>query len=298
MVPLAYGIPTDKEGLQLRLGVERGLFRAEGVALNIETVFGGPEIAARYDSGRLKIGELGSPPATTALARGARFRIVASSVRRQALQYVVTAPGLEAWQDLRGRTVAALSIGSCSYWFFREVLQRNGLDPDRDVNLVGLGTRYPQVVELFASGELAAAVISEPNVSIGECAGAFRVRQPLADPEFCPTMQWSVVVANLAFIEAEPELVAAVLRGCRASYRYCEANPDEWVAFGARYFGIDRATMARAIERERPGLHADGEILLDSLQQAIDLQVRLGAFDVPLRAADIVDLRFLSREKQ
>ena len=49
--------------------------------------------------------------------------------------------------------MGALSRGSCSYWFGRLVLAANGLDPDRDVELVGLNERYPKVVDLFESGE-------------------------------------------------------------------------------------------------------------------------------------------------
>jgi ABC-type nitrate/sulfonate/bicarbonate transport system substrate-binding protein len=200
MIALDYGIPTDKEGLQLRLGVERGFFRDEGIALNVRIVFGGPEIAAAYDSGALKIGELGTPPGITAMARGARFRIVASGVRGRAVQYLVAAPAVADWSDLRGRRVAALSVGSCSYWFARLVLQSQGLDPDRDVQLVGLGERYPRVLELFREGELHGAVISEPNVSIGESEGLFRVMEALTDRAYCPTMQWSIVVANQRFV--------------------------------------------------------------------------------------------------
>lgn len=289
---VAYGIPTDKEAIQLRLGIERGFFRDEGLDLSLEVVFGGPEIASRYDSGALSIGELGSPPATTALAKGARFRIVGSSIRRRALQYVVAHPSVRGWDDLRGKTVAALSIGSCSYWFMRAVLSHHGIDPDRDLTMVGLGTRYPRVTELFDSGELQAAVLSEPNVSIGEDGGHFRIMQALTDPEFCPTMQWSVIVANQGVIAREPELVRAVLRGCVKSYRHCLANPDELAGFGARYFGIARTTMAKSIRREAADLHADAEVDMPGLQQAIDLQRRLGAFNVPLRAEDIVDRRF------
>ena len=292
-VTLEYGIPTDKEALQLRLGIARGFFREEGIDLTLKIVFGGPEIARAYDEGVLKIGELGSPPATTAIGRGARFKIVASGVRRRALQYFVAAPAIGDWNDLRGKTVAALSIGSCSYWFMREVLQRHGLDPDRDLKIMGLGERYPHVVDLFRCGELAGAVLSEPNVSIGEGSGAYRVMLGLTDTAFCPDMQWGVVVAGPGTIANESELVRAVLRGCRKSYRYAAANPDEWIAFGADYFGIERATMAKSIEREMSGLHFDGEIDLSGLQQAIDLQVRLGALKQPLRAQDIVDLRFL-----
>jgi hypothetical protein len=51
--------------------------------------------------------------------------------------------------------------------------------------------------------------------------------------------------------------------------------------------------MARSIEREMPGLHCDGEVDLRGLQQAIELQHRLGAIDFKLKAADIVDSRFV-----
>src|SRR6185369_16656037 len=214
-VALEYGIPTDKEALQLRLGIARGFFREEGIELALKVVFGGPEIARAFDEGALKIGELGTPPATTAIGRGARFKIVASSVRRRAVQYFVAAPAIGDWSDLRGKTVAALSIGSCSYWFMREVLQRHGLDPDGDLKIAGLGERYPRVVDLFRSGELAGAVLSEPNVSIGEGSGAYRVMAGLTDPVFCPDMQWSVVVAGVGAIANEPELIRAVLRGCQ-----------------------------------------------------------------------------------
>jgi NitT/TauT family transport system substrate-binding protein len=141
----------------------------------LRVVFGGPEIAAAYDSGHLKIGELGTPPGLTAIGKGARFKIVGSSVRRGAVQYFVARPEIDGWKALAGRRLGVLTIGSCSYWFMREVVSHHGLDPDSDVEIVGLGPRYPKVVDLVSSGALAGAIISEPNVSIGEAAGGFKV---------------------------------------------------------------------------------------------------------------------------
>jgi NitT/TauT family transport system substrate-binding protein len=295
LMKLEYGIPSDKEAIQLRLGIERGFFIDEGLDLSLRVVFGGPEIAAQYDSNSLKIGELGSPPATTALAKGARFRIVGSGIRRRALQYLVVAPSVADWSDLRGQSVGVLSIGSCSYWFARMVLQRNDLDPDTDVRVIGLGSRYPQVIDLFKAEEIRAAVLSEPNVAIGEYHGAFRVLKALTEPTYCPTMQWTVIVANNEVIAREPELVRAVLRACRRAYHHAADHPDELARFGARYFGIDAPTMMRAIDRERADLHYDCEIDMEGLEQAIELQQRLGAFTRPLRVRDIVDDRYLPR---
>lgn len=292
-IRIEYGIPTETAGLQLRLGIQHGFFRDEGLDLSLRVVFGGPEIAAAFDSGKLLIGELGTPPATTAIHRGARFKIVASSVRRRVVQYFVAAPAIRDWSDLRGKRVAALSKGSCSYWFLRELLQHHGLDPDTDLDTIGLGERHPQIVELFLNGELSGAVLSEPSVSIGEQAGAFRVMQALSDPAFCPDMQWNVVVAAPRALAEEPELIRSVLRGCQKSYHYAAEHRDEWIAFGADFFGTRRETMAKAVQRELHGLHFDGEIDMRGLQQAIDLQVRLGAISRPMPAEDLVDSSFL-----
>src|ERR1700760_4578394 len=138
--PLTYGVPTDRCGLQLRLGIEKGFFRDEGIDLELRVVFGGPEIAAELDAGRLLVGELGAPPGLTAMANGARFKIVGSGVRRGAVLYFVA---------LKRARLGVLSKGSCSDWYMRELLCHRGLDPEADVTIVGLGQRYPEVLTLL-----------------------------------------------------------------------------------------------------------------------------------------------------
>lgn len=123
MQALEYGIPTDREGIQLRLGIERDFYRDEGLEFSLKVVFGGSEIAAEYDSGRLKIGEIGTPPALTAIAIGSRFKIVGSSVRRGAVSYLVVNPRLAQrsgltlqapdWKCCRWEAAAIGSFGRC-----------------------------------------------------------------------------------------------------------------------------------------------------------------------------------------
>jgi NitT/TauT family transport system substrate-binding protein len=274
------------------LGAEKGFFRDEGIDLALRIVFGGPEIAAEYDAGRLPIGELGTPPGLTALAKGARFKIVGSSVRRGAVQYFVAHPRLKDWPDLLGSKIGVLSRGSCSDWYTREVLKHHHVDPESDVTVVGLGPRYPKVLQLLADRELDGAMISEPNVTEGEEAGLFNVWLGMNKLDFVPRMQWSIVVANDNILAHEPNLVAAVLRGCRRSYHYAAQNRDEWADFGAHYFKISRDTMTRAIDREFNDLHFDCAIDRAGLSAAIALQRRLGAVTAPLSPADILDERF------
>ena len=71
---------------------------------------------------------------------------------------------------------------------------------------------------------------------------------------FVPTCSGAWSLPGPDTIANEPELIRAVLRGCQKSYRYAAAHRDEWIAFGADYFGIARETMANSIERESAGL--------------------------------------------
>jgi len=105
-------------------------------------------------------------------------------------------------------------------------------------------------------------------------------------------MQWTIVVANNDALAREPDLIRAVLRGCRRSYRYAADHRDEWADFGASYFRISRATMMKSIEREFDDLHFDCEIDEDGMEAAIALQQKLGSVIGPLRLTDILDSRF------
>ena len=185
-IPVEYGVPTDRCGLQLRLGIEKGFFRDAGIDLALRIVYGGPEIAAEFDAGRLKIGELGTPPGLTALAQGARFKIVGSSVRRGAVQYLVVNPRFSDWRDLPGAQLGALSRGSCSDWYMRAVLTHHAIDPDNDVTVIALGPRYPQLMKMLESGELDGAIMSEPHVTVGEEAELFKVWLGLNALDFVP----------------------------------------------------------------------------------------------------------------
>jgi ABC-type nitrate/sulfonate/bicarbonate transport system substrate-binding protein len=290
---IEYGVPTNRCGLQLRLGIEKGFFRDENIDLHVRVVFGGPEIACEFDSGRLPIGELGTPPGLTALAKGARFKIIGSGVRRGAVQYFVVHPRFSQWHELRGARLGVLSPGSCSDWYMRKVLKQRGMDPQADVTICGLGSRYAAILELLAANSLDGAILSEPHVAMGEAAGLFKVWLGMNKLDFVPRMQWTIAVANDAILANQADLVAAALRGCRRSYRYAADNRDEWADFGAHYFNISRDTMTRSIEREFEDLHFDCAVDVEGLEAAVALQRELGAVTTPVALNDIVDNRFV-----
>lgn len=287
-IKLDYGVPTDRSGINVRFGVVKGFFAEEGIDLNVKVVFGGPEIAAAYHAGDLKIGELGSPPGVTAIARGHRFKIVGSGLQRGVSLFLLLSPEIGTWTDLKGKTFGALSRGSCSYWYLRELLSQHGLDPDTDVTIRGLGPDYPRQLELFERGEIAGLLSSEPNGALGEYRGLVRSWGDVFSLAKVRPLQWVIQVANEDFVAKEPDLVRAVLRTALRSSRYLAAHRDEWIEFAADHFEVPRSVAKAAIEREAPFFQFDGRLDEGGLQNAIDLQHYLGAIPDRLPAGSFL----------
>ena len=80
---ISYGVPSGNDALTVRFGIEEGLFEDEGLDLSMQVVFGGPDIAAAFDTGEVPIGSLGSPSAITAMASGKRFATAPMPNRRK-----------------------------------------------------------------------------------------------------------------------------------------------------------------------------------------------------------------------
>lgn len=293
MYELQYGVPTDKCALTVRMGIDRGFFRDEGIDLSVKVVFGGPPLAEAYNNNELQIGEIGSPPGVIFMSRGYKFKVVGGALRRKAHMYFGARPGINNWEDMKGKRLGLLSRGSCPEWYVRAMLVHRGLDPDNHLEYVGLLDNYERIMDLLADGSLDGAICVEPAMAIGESRGVLRCWGAVYDETYLPQFQWIIHVARPDFIAKEPELVTAVLRACKRSAHYAAANVEEWIDYGATHYQTDRSTAERAVRRELPHLHLDGQVDLKGLQEMIELQRRLGVVERPMTVDEICDLRFM-----
>ena len=288
---IEYGRPTDKCAITVQLGIQEGLFEEEGLDLSVKTVFGGPQIADAYDNGDLEIGEMGSPPAINAIAEGKAFQVVGSGVRRKANMFFAVRKGIESYEELKGKRIGMLGIGSCPDWIMQKILRSEGVDPEL-VEFVPLLNEYPKVVDYVADGRIDACIAIEPNVSIGEDRGVLDYWVPAFDAPYLPNYQWIVHVARKELLEREPTVVESVLRGCQRSAHYAANNVDEWANTAAGLYGTSTDVMRAAIDRELPHFHLDGQIDVEGMQKSIELQFELGGIPEMMNLEDFLDLRF------
>lgn len=287
-----YGAVTSHASVLSRFAVEAGFFARQGIDLQVKTVFGGPEMSAAVEAGDVHVGEVGTPPGLTAIGEGRRIRIVGSALDRGLAFFLIARPDIATWADFKGKTVAALSKGSCGYWYLRDILSQNGVDPDADVTFRHLGSEFGRQLELLEKDEISGLLASEPYVSLGERSGVTRLwggPQALAD---VPSIQWSIQIASEDFIARDPDLLRDVLEIVRQTAHYAQANPDEWRAFYRKLHKVDDEIARRAIEAEWPYFHFDGQIDREGLERALDLQFRIGSTQRRLDFDAVTDLRY------
>jgi NitT/TauT family transport system substrate-binding protein len=287
-----YGLPSGNDALTVRFGIEQGIFETEGLDLTARIVFGGPELADAYDTGEIPIGGIGSPSGLHAMAVGKRFKVIGSGCRQRAHMYLGVRKGINSYEELRGKRLGVLSIGSCPSWIARKILIREGLDPDKDITFVPLLEEYPRIVEILEEGRIDAFLATEPNLSIGEDRGLLDIWAAAYETPYLPHYQWIVRVANIDFIAREPELVASVLRGCRRAANHAARNVDAFIRFVAGQYGASERAARHAMEREMPHYQLDCQLDMPGLQVSVDMLHEYGGIDRPMRAEEFTDLRF------
>lgn len=76
------------------------------------------------------------------------------------LYLVADDPGIKNWPDLKGKNVAVGARGFSPDLVFRGLLNKQGLRPGKDVNIV-YGSS-PEIAQMLAAGKLSLAVLPEP----------------------------------------------------------------------------------------------------------------------------------------
>ena len=292
MAKITYGAVTDHTAILTRFALTKGFFREAGIDLTLKAVYGGPEMSAAVDRDEVQIGEVGTPPGLTAIASGHRIRIVGSGLDRGLAFFLIAHPSIATWADFKGKTVAALSRGSCGYWYLRDLLQQHGVDPDRDVAFRYLGPDSGRPLDFFASGEIVGMLASEPHVTVGERKGVAKFWGGPLELGDVPDIQWSIQIANTGFLDRDPALARETLRVIRDTGQYAKHHREEWLAFYADLFGVDRSVARAALEREWPLFHFDGQVDVPGLVRAIEYQHKIGAIPRIFGVDEVARLEF------
>src|SRR5919106_1670504 len=144
----------------LEFAVNRGYFKRHGLDVQLITVRQSDVIIAATVSGELNFMDI-IPTAILASVRGLPIRTIA--VVLKSVPYVLIGQSnVRSASELKGKKIGVSSLGGMSAYLVREIVARNGLNPDRDVTFLAIGGTSARTAALF-SGTIDAALVVAPD---------------------------------------------------------------------------------------------------------------------------------------
>jgi len=228
------------------------LLRSEGFT-DIEWVSGGPtglanagtEGARRLGAADVDVMTNFAAPLVVALDQGIRITVLAG-VHVGCFDLIATEK-VRTIKDLKGKTVAVLSLGSAQHVFLSAIATQVGLDPRRDINWL----TYPADVakELLRQGKIDAFLGFPPDPQelrarrIGHVVLSSAIDRPWSQYFCC------LVVANREFVSRYPIATKRVVRAILKGDQICAADPERAArAYIDRGFATNRDYAVQAIK--------------------------------------------------
>ena len=215
----------------LEFGVNRGFFKKQGLDVQLLTVRQSDVIIAATVANELNFMDI-IPTAILASVRGLPIRTIAVVLKR-APYVLIGQPNLRSAAELKGKKIGVSSVGGMSAYLVREILARNGLNPDRDVTFLAIGGTSARSAALFGGTIDAALVVAPDNYPL-ERKG---YRRLLLASDYV-NYPLSGVAASADFLAKNNAVAVSFLKGLMEGAKFARENKSDSVAFIKDYLKV------------------------------------------------------------
>ena len=202
-----YGTTSSTAHLPVWVAKDAGYFTKNGLNVEPVNIRGGALITMGIMSGQLQFSGAGAESAVAARVEGGDVVLLACPVDSDPV-YFITRPEIKSAAELKGKATAVTRLGSTTHFYLRAAARYVGLDPEKDLTILQLGTGTETVAAL-ENGRISAAAITHryalPFLQRGWPLLVDLSTTDLVYPSSC-------VASSRAFVKAEPKLVEDFLR--------------------------------------------------------------------------------------
>jgi NitT/TauT family transport system substrate-binding protein len=272
----------------LEMGKRQGIFRRNGIELEVVYVNSGSLLSQGLIGGTFDLAFSQGSEAMVAKLRGADVRIAAVVANRFNHVYL-TAPSITSFRQLKGKKVAVSRFGSGSHFQTNLALREGGLDPEKDVTVLQIGNSGARITAIL-SGVVDGTIMAADFVPKARREG-FNVLADLADTK----IEYPFLSLNMmgGYIDKNFRLVKSLIKSMSESIRALQTDPaNARIAIRAALKTDDTETIDYALARSVQVLARRPFPTAAGIQTVID-ELGKEAAGKTLKFEDYVDLRAL-----
>lgn len=219
--------------MPLWIGVQAGLFRQEGVELDVELHEGVDEVTNRLVDGRVQLAfGITEHVILNAEACG-RLKVIGGNVNRLPFS-LIAGKSIRGFQDMRGKVVGVSSLRAGSSSLVMRLFEAHGLRHPADYRMVAVGPILARWT-MLQSGEIDAGLQGAPLNYIANDAGFPTLAEPRAQ---FPDFQFTSLNVDTDWAAAHAGLLVRFMRGFIRSHAWFYANRD-----GARAIAMQETSI-------------------------------------------------------
>ena len=271
--------------LPMMVAQERGFYKREGLDLELIFVRGATTAVQALIANQIHfIFSIG--PQMPAVWEGNDIMLLAQQVGRPTFSMVVT-PDIQKIADLKGKKIG-VTFGGSTAAGTKALLELNKINPDKDVEYIGLPGNEPKIAAM-KQGIISAALLAPPADYLAMKAGLKRLVS-LAD--IFKDTAFTGLAANRKTISENPQMVKRMVRAIVRSVLHTRDNPEDAMQVLTKRLGLDREAAQDAYQMIKDALvpvPTEKGVDLMAQWQAIALNIK------PKRKpAEYMDLRFVN----
>jgi NitT/TauT family transport system substrate-binding protein len=272
-----------------------GSFERYGLKIQPIYIRGGRLGIQAAISGDLFMQLQGASTAVSAWAQGSKELQFIGAVGNRLDYVLITLPSIRKPEDLKGKRIGVSQIGASSDFIARHAVRQLGLNPEKDVTIVGTGGAGERWAAL-SGGHIQATVVQPPFTLLARKAG-YPVLLDFSKQDFEYTIAGPLTTRS--FIRSDRETVMNFMRGLADGMDFYrdEKNRDKVIKFLGDYYRSNAVEeleeTRRAYSQLTPGLPM---ISVKAIENVIANDKSLAGMN--LKPAELLDLSFVEKLAQ
>jgi NitT/TauT family transport system substrate-binding protein len=269
--------------IDLYIAQERGFFRQEGLLAEVVQVRGNIGVTALLSGDAHAVNNVGT--VIRAMERSdLPVKVITQSLKNN-LFWLVTKPEVKSLSELKGKIFGTTTFGGAQHLAAARLLQKAGLNPDKDITVV-IGGDVPAQLQSLVSGTIQLAALSPPTVILARDKFKLKIHGSTLDD--LPNLQ-----NGLAFTEKllreNRELVRRILRARSRAHRYFWENERGSAEVLANYLKVELPIALESYRLARPAFTTNGLATDKEVEDFLRADAEVLKLKEPVPAARIFD---------
>jgi ABC-type nitrate/sulfonate/bicarbonate transport system substrate-binding protein len=268
--------------LPLWVAKDKKLFEKHGVDVEV-TYIRGVAIEAML-AGEIQFVRASPPAVVRSTLRGADLAIIANTIN-VAVFSMMTKPEIRKPEDLKGKKIGVTNLGDSPDLVLSLLLERWGLQRNKDVTILGIRGGMPELLISVAKGFVDGGMISAPSNLRGIKMG---LRELVDAADYGIPYVNSPLSTRRSFIKSNRDTVLRILRAYYEAVQETRNDKNSALKILAKYVRVDDPEILGEVYRSYGQNHLQKSISVD-LEGVKGLLKGLGSEAAGANPASFVD---------